>query len=163
MESVWTALRTDWWDRGACVVGKANADEFSPVVESEAGLERVSQRWCNHCPVRSQCLNSALVNNDSGYRGGTHTAQRKALRRTRSRVKCPLCKGANLVYTEEHEVCVNCGASWKIDKKPEPPAEAVAELVAAPEPSRGHPVPGRLSPTAKVKNVPLTEEASACL
>lgn len=146
MDSVWTSLRVDWQSRALCVTNHADPDLFSPTVETNAGVLRVSRDWCDHCPVKAQCLNSALINNDSGYRGGTNTDQRRALRRTRSRVKCPLCAGGNVVLTEAHEVCINCGASWKIDARPETRVKKK-----------------RYTPTSRVTDVPLTGEAASCL
>lgn len=141
------SLRINWQDRALCVTTHADPDAFSPAVETDLGLSKVNSKWCDHCPVKAQCLNSALFDNDSGYRGGTHTAQRKALRRTRSRAKCPLCTSSNLVDTAEHEVCISCGASWKTDQRPEPKREKVRHV----------------TPTSKITDVPLSGEAASCL
>jgi Transcription factor WhiB len=118
MESLWASLNSDWRERAAC--GEVDPDTFTPTVETPNGLAQVNARFCNACPVRSNCLNSALINNDFGYWGGTDTAQRRALRRVRNRAKCPLCTGGNLVVTSTHEVCVSCGASWKSGLRPVP-------------------------------------------
>jgi WhiB family transcriptional regulator, redox-sensing transcriptional regulator len=147
MESVWRALRTDWQDQALCVINRVNPDDFSPVVETDSGLARINARWCDHCPVKDHCLNSALINNNSGFWGGTSTVQRKALRRTRARAKCPLCTSSNVVPTGEHEVCISCGASWKTDQRPEDRRTKKRSV----------------TPTGKITDVPLSGEAAACL
>lgn len=145
MDSVWTSLRTDWQSQALCVTNHADPDIFSPTVETNLGLERTNARWCDHCPVKAQCLNSALILNDSGYRGGTSTSQRKALLRVRSRAKCPLCLSVNVIPADEHEVCISCGASWRADHRPEPRKKKL------------------VTPTSRITDVPLSGEAAACL
>lgn len=115
-DSVWAAIKTDWHEEARCK--NVTESTFFPVVETALGLATVQNLFCNLCPVRGKCLNSALINNDEGYWGGTNTAMRRALARTRSRAKCPLCQGRNLVEVEPYEVCVRCGASWQAEYRP---------------------------------------------
>jgi len=77
---------------------------------------------------------------------GTTSAQRRALRRTRSRSKCPICKSINLIAVGEYEVCAGCGASWKADDRPTVRQAKLRE--------------GGERPT---EDIPLTEEAASCL
>lgn len=143
-DSIWASKKTDWHEDALCA--RAPCEIFFPTVESEAGRDRVKARYCNHCPVRGKCLNSALINKDTGYWGGTDTAQRQALKRTRSRAKCPVCTGVQLLNVDEYEVCVGCGASWKADNRPAPRPEPEVEKV-----------PG------KTVDVPLAEAVTPCL
>lgn len=93
--------------------------EFIPDAETEAGLNQ-AQQWCNGCPVRTQCLNWAMLHGCEGYWGGTTTYQRNQLRRIRTRAKCPLCLSTSLVYTDPHELCLACGVSWTRDVREQP-------------------------------------------
>lgn len=87
--------------------------EFTPDVESPNDLESVRDKWCNPCPVRTECLAYALLYRMSGYWGGTDTAERRLLGYARRRVRCPVCKSKALVTTPEgHEICQACGMSW---------------------------------------------------
>lgn len=147
MESVWASIRTDWQDEALCK--GANGVDFVPDVETDAGLERVRQSHCNHCPVKDKCLNWALVNGDRGYWGGTSTVHRNALKRVRTRAKCPVCRSQNLLWTGEYEVCTGCGASWQGDTR------------SARKP--GKPVAVRNPSVTPVEDVPIPEGESACL
>jgi DNA-directed RNA polymerase subunit M/transcription elongation factor TFIIS len=122
-DSLWAAIKTDWHDRARCA--GVNQYQFFPTIETDSGLDKVRSQFCDHCPVLGKCLNSALINGDLGYWGGTSTDMRKALRRTRARSKCPLCKGKSLLTVEvettgddeasasSYQVCIACGASWR--------------------------------------------------
>lgn len=112
-ESIWSSAEGTWQEDAGCKA--ADPEEFFPPVESPASLTLVQDRYCNSCLVRNQCLNFALINGDSGYWGGTDSAQRRAMGRKRDRVKCPLCANDGVVRTDEHQVCVKCGASWRTD------------------------------------------------
>jgi hypothetical protein len=127
-DSIWASKKTDWHDDALC--GGADPTLFFPTVESMESLELVNGKFCNHCPVRGKCLNSAIINKDTGYWGGTGTAHRQAMKRTRSRAKCPVCTGVKLIPVDEYEVCVGCGASWKADNRPAPRPEP--EVTRAP-------------------------------
>lgn len=125
MDTIWAAIKTDWHSLATC--GGADDYLFFPKDESPARLERVRKLFCDHCPVREKCLNSALINNDTGFWGGTSTDMRTAMRRTRSRAKCPVCSSRSLVEAGEtvfgddgqeiilssYQVCLACGASWR--------------------------------------------------
>jgi WhiB family redox-sensing transcriptional regulator len=158
MESIWAADGPQWQDRALCA-GK-DPDQFSPVVETPEGLEKVRSLFCDRCPVRDKCLNSAIIHNDFGYWGGTTSVQRRAMRKTRSRSKCPVCSSANLVRVPHesgagepvwYEVCVNCAASWKADQRPTARQKTAEQSL-------------RRSPAAStVETIPLTEAAASCL
>ncbi len=174
MESIWTANKTHWREQALC--GGAAPDQFTPAVETPEGLVKVRDRYCAHCPVIEACLNSAIIHNDAGYWGGTTSAQRRAMRRTRSRSKCPLCTSPNLVRVPHadpeipYEVCLNCAASWKADERPTP-RQKKAEATLHRAPVAVVPVPvvpvkksaKRRTTTTAVRTVPLTEESASCL
>jgi WhiB family redox-sensing transcriptional regulator len=176
MESVWAANKPFWRDDALCLT--ADPDLFTPDVETPEGLRKVWRSYCNNCPVRPQCLNSAIILNDAGYWGGTSTVQRRMMRRTRSRSKCPLCTSVNVVRvphegadedTVWYEACVSCGASWKADSKPTPRQQDAEKNLHRPAAESPAPVPVatkrklRSPRDTSVKTVPLTEAAASCL
>jgi hypothetical protein len=119
---IWSSVDSNWKDGAACR-GAVGIDAiFFPPVESDDALQLARKLYCNLCPVSEDCLNSAIINNDSGIRGGMSTAQRRALRRVRTRAKCPVCSSINLVTAGPSEVCIGCGASWRGDRRPDLPA-----------------------------------------
>jgi hypothetical protein len=128
-DSVWASIKTDWHDDARCkdLPDKDSERIFFPSdeeSENEAGvneaLENVRRAFCNLCPVRGKCLNSATINKDWGLWAGTTRRQRQAMARTLSRTKCPLCSSNNLVSVDEYEVCTRCGASWRAVARPAP-------------------------------------------
>jgi hypothetical protein len=172
MDSVWKANKHHWRKDALCA--GVRPDLFFPKVETNETLARIRRAYCNQCPVMAVCLNSAIIHNDSGYWGGTNTAQRKAMRRTRSRSRCPLCNSQNLVrvrHGEErepcwYEVCLNCAASWRADERPNP-RQQVAEkglhrAAVTPGPPPVKRVKRRPADTP-VKTVRLTEAVAKCL
>jgi WhiB family redox-sensing transcriptional regulator len=151
MGSIWAANKPFWMSEAECREADPNA--FTPSVESVEGLESVRSGFCNQCPVRIECLNSALIRNDSGYWGGTSSSERRSMRRKRSRSKCPLCQSNNLVRVDHsdgvwYEVCVNCAASWQADDRPTPRQKSARV---------------RRPGDAPVTTVLLQEEAAECL
>jgi hypothetical protein len=100
---------TYWRDRAACL-GKTEVEWIPTKSETD---DSKALRICRACPVRVECLRLALKIGASGYWGGTSSYQRGQLRRRRPRVKCPLCKGADLVTLGADEICIGCGVSWQ--------------------------------------------------
>jgi hypothetical protein len=97
-------------DRGRCNGTSLN---LTPNTETKTELALVQEAYCNRCPVRPECLHYALLYHESGYWGGTDTAERRALARDRSRVKCPVCKSKSVLRTDDHhQLCQACGLSW---------------------------------------------------
>lgn len=144
MDTIWASIKTDWHGDALCG-GVANFDYlFFPADETEAKLIKARSMYCDFCPVRAKCLNSALINGDSGFWGGTSTFMRLAMKRTRHRAKCPVCSGDSLINVEQstsgndgddslpYQVCLACAASWRSDSRlyltpdsQEEPVEAV--------------------------------------
>jgi hypothetical protein len=122
MESIWASIKTDWHADALC--GGAADYLFFPADETETRLNQVKSLFCDLCPVRAKCLNSALANGDHGFWGGTSTNMRSAMRRTRYRAKCPVCRGISLIDTGSYQVCLACAASWRSDS----PLRAVPDL-----------------------------------
>jgi WhiB family redox-sensing transcriptional regulator len=120
-ENKWAAVGPDWYRGAACK--NTNADQFTPAVETPKLLEEVKQAFCDHCPVRERCLQFAIINGDRGFWGGTSTAERTALKRTRSRAKCPMtaCRAPEPVVLGLYQVCLRCGASWQAERSEDAP------------------------------------------
>lgn len=73
----------DWLPRAACRntgttprMQRALADRFFANHRPSVDIIRA----CKSCPVRQQCLQWALDNNEEGYWAGTSTVQRQAMR-----------------------------------------------------------------------------------
>ena len=64
-----------WMPRGACV-GAANPDLWYPERGQSANP---AKRICARCPVREECLEWALKNEDYGVWGGLSARERKLL------------------------------------------------------------------------------------
>lgn len=112
-EPIFSAADVGWMDRGHCKGSEGQGINFTPNLETKAELTLVRSSFCDRCPVRPECLHYALLYRESGYWGGTDTAERRALARTRSRVKCPACKSKSVLRTaDQHELCQACGLSW---------------------------------------------------
>ncbi len=116
-DTIWASIKTDWHQYGRCS-GTFNP-MFFPDEETEARLLKVKSLFCDHCPVRTKCLNSAVINKDIGFWGGTSTEMRAAMKRTRYRAKCPVCRSNSLIDVEGDDeesscqVCLACAASWR--------------------------------------------------
>ena len=106
----------NWLDRAIC---DEDEFDFTPPTETLAGLE-VAQRWCNICPVREECLMTAMRNGWQGYWGGTMTADRRKLKALKYRAKCPCCLSVNVVTVSTSQVCIACGRSWAVARAPVP-------------------------------------------
>jgi hypothetical protein len=120
-DSVWASIKPDWHEYARCKGVDLNEFDavFYPADENDAvALAFVQSTYCNICPVRGKCLNSAVINKDWGLWAGTTRAMRQAMSRTRSRAKCPLCLSVDLVAVDEYEVCTRCGASWRAESRP---------------------------------------------
>jgi len=118
-ESMWAAVGPDWYRDAVCA--NKDPDLFSPAVETPKGLEEVKSAFCDRCPVRERCLQFAIIHDGRGYWGGTLTSERLAMKRTRSRAKCPItaCRAPEPVVVGRYQVCLRCGASWQAEKIPE--------------------------------------------
>lgn len=116
IESKWAAVGPDWYRNAAC--RNTNSDQFTPVIETSVTLAKIKKEFCDICPVRERCLQFAIISGDRGYWGGTSTAERTAMRRVRSRSKCPIttCRAPDPVILGTYQVCIRCGASWQTDK-----------------------------------------------
>lgn len=71
-----------WQDRAACTT--MDPDLFFPEAGEHGGEQ--AKAACRSCPVRRECLEGALARNEKyGIWGGTSGADRRELRRQRSR------------------------------------------------------------------------------
>ncbi|MGR3875709.1 WhiB family transcriptional regulator (plasmid) [Streptomyces graminifolii] len=76
----------DWHHRSAC--RGIDSDLFFPIGEgTQAQLQTKEARsYCRRCPVKTECLQSALDNDDQvGIWGGLTEKQRRALKRRGAR------------------------------------------------------------------------------
>jgi hypothetical protein len=104
------ASEVSWQDDALC---NGAPFDFTPDIETVQGAQAARSLWCNLCPVRVECLAYALLYHQSGYWGGTTTAERRRLGAPRNRVKCPSCKSRAVIPTPEgHEICQHCAVSW---------------------------------------------------
>jgi hypothetical protein len=74
----------EWRERAACRAG-LDPDLFFPAAESGAARDaqvRAAKAVCARCPVRSECLDEALVRIPYGIAGGLTERERQRLRRT---------------------------------------------------------------------------------
>jgi hypothetical protein len=120
-ENKWAAVGPDWYHQAKCK--GTNADVFTPAVETPQLLEEVKRSFCDLCPVKDRCLQNAIIHGDHGFWGGTTTAERVALKRTRSRAKCPMttCRAPEPVVLGLYQVCLRCGASWQAERSEDAP------------------------------------------
>lgn len=116
-ENKWAATGPDWYRMAACK--STNSDLFTPAIETPKLLAEIKQAFCDRCEVRDRCLQFAIISGDHGFWGGTTTAERTALRRTRARAKCPIstCKAPSPVVLGHYQVCLSCGASWRAEQE----------------------------------------------
>ena len=119
-----TLANPDWFTSAEC--RKADPGLFSPDTETARRLAR-AQAFCAVCPVVAECLTWAVRRGETGYWGGTSTAQRNRMRRRRSRSKCPRCSVEQPVSftsllpdgkADPQQVCLSCGLSWKAATAP---------------------------------------------
>ena len=109
----------DWMDEAECLgTFERLGYDFVPDAESAVTLNAARMRFCNVCPVRDECLVTALRSGWKGYWGGTLTSERDKLRSLKRRVKCPLCKCVTLITAERSQICVACSRSWAISDLP---------------------------------------------
>jgi WhiB family redox-sensing transcriptional regulator len=104
------------WRKNAVCLG---APSYIFIPDNEAPYpSKAAMEYCNGCPVRSDCLAAAFLNNEQGVWGGTSTWQRRQMARTRKRQTCPSCASSNLVIDENKiEMCLACGISWNTTKE----------------------------------------------
>lgn len=111
----------EWMAEGACVgadpdvfitPGDCDDDPWYPRREAVA--------YCNGCPVRVDCLRSALqCRSTAGVWGGTSEYQRRQLRTTIERRRCPVCEARTLAVLVSKVnyptliICMACGVSWE--------------------------------------------------
>jgi WhiB family redox-sensing transcriptional regulator len=70
-----------WYDQAACLDG-VDADAFFP---DRGGSTRTARRVCASCPVKTDCLDYALANDERfGVWGGLSERERRRLKRRAS-------------------------------------------------------------------------------
>ena len=122
---------SDWTHRARChQLEPEDADlMFFPPRENEEAAAIANRTVCALCPVLHECLTFALVHRTTGVWAGTTTDARQRMLKTRSRVKCPVCRAPDPVPLLDTrggrevawQVCLHCGASWQADRRNLPP------------------------------------------
>jgi WhiB family redox-sensing transcriptional regulator len=111
-----------WQDDAACRTAPqlfevTLCDQVGEEVDEPPYPTDAQSATCNTCPVRVECLETALRHQEPvGVWGGMSTYQRSLLVRIRSRKSCPGC-GDKMIITQgepprQHEICLACGVSW---------------------------------------------------
>ena len=93
----------NWQDDAAC---REYPGDFWYAEKHKAGAQqllREGKAICAECPVRAECLEYAVINNERyGVWGGLSPRQRQPLRRGRIDVRtCPTCDAAFTVTLRE--------------------------------------------------------------
>lgn len=103
------SIRDSAWMRlGSC--NGVETDLFFTELDEVPSSSAVA--LCAFCPVKPECLQHALDNDEDGYWGGTTKAQRLAITSGRHRVKCPGCSSRDVIDLGNSTVCIGCGLSW---------------------------------------------------
>jgi hypothetical protein len=95
-------MSRQWRERAACRSG-VDPDLFFPVAESGAARNaqvRAAKAVCARCPVRSECLDEALVRIPYGIAGGLTERERQRLRRTQRAITAAPKEAAGEVWAE---------------------------------------------------------------
>lgn len=72
-------------------------------------------KYCNVCPVKTECLDYALEHSDViGIWGGTSSYERGQMRRPRHRPHCPSCGSDRILQEGRNEICTSCAISWNV-------------------------------------------------
>ena len=100
-----------WMEQGVC--RKYDPDLWHPKFDAPSSTA-AAKAICKLCPVQSECLDWALKYDENGVWGGTSEADRRTLQRRKSHTACIVCDGEDILITEGTEVCLGCGASWRI-------------------------------------------------
>lgn len=101
-----------WMKRAICQ-GIDDPSVFFPPYDAPSSNE-FAKAICKRCPVQGECLDWALAYDEDGVWGGTGEADRRALKRRKSRTECVVCESEDILVMESNEICLGCGTSWKI-------------------------------------------------
>jgi hypothetical protein len=117
-------LRADWRRDAAC---RDYADDYLDPWDADPHVSRVNataHAFCVQCPVKRECLLAGLESDllnagvAFGIWGDTAPKQRRAMKRTRFRLGCPVCHGKLIITAEgeEYQACASCGITWRCRK-----------------------------------------------
>jgi hypothetical protein len=108
-----------WWRRAACqdspIDFLANAEAQEPDPAAKAICDGDPETGQPPCPVRVECMATALDGDEWGVRAGTSHWQRRQLRRRYRRAMCPVCRveGGILIELGTAQACLTCAVSWR--------------------------------------------------
>ncbi len=106
----WNPVR----DGGPCA--STLIDFTPPLFDEDANVPVPSfiVQLCERCPLRQDCLDWAMRNDEYGFWGGTSRYQRLQLGRQKHRAKCPGCGSQSVMQIDRSEICASCGMSWSV-------------------------------------------------
>lgn len=98
---------TDWMDQAAC---KGMDPALFYPGPGESGWDHPARKVCAACPVKTQCLDHALANDERfGFWGGTSEKQRRKMRRgLRELAKCGTDAGYRRHRYRGEPQCAEC-------------------------------------------------------
>jgi hypothetical protein len=71
------------WERAACL--STDTESFYPEGAGEAlATNRVLVKICNDCPIKSECANYAIHNEQHGFWGGLSPSDRAGIRKRKN-------------------------------------------------------------------------------
>ena len=80
----------EWHEQAACR-GAGNEQFYPPRGRHSNEVQKVVAAYCDHCPVRAECLEASMANNERwGIWGGLTEYHRKKIRKVRL-VACWYC------------------------------------------------------------------------
>lgn len=104
------------WMRKALCIGINPEDFFPPDVHDvrrPTHIDTYIETVCGRCPVKTNCLNFAMIFDMKGIWGGTTDYTREQLRKKTNKPKCPGCRSESLFTEFTGEIiCGSCGLSW---------------------------------------------------
>jgi len=116
-------LRPDWRTKAACRNYPVTDIDPWDVDQKARRLNPVAASFCDHCPVKQECLLAGLASDRANHGdtfmvyGGLTPWQRRALVRARHRVGCPVCHSELVAGLDaDCQVCAGCGMSWRTRK-----------------------------------------------
>lgn len=99
-----------WMSKGLCRY--ADPRLFFPAYDAPSSTAE-PKAICARCPVQGECLEWAINHDEEGVWGGTSEADRRALKRRKSRPNCLVCDSEDIFVSEGMEICLSCGISWR--------------------------------------------------
>lgn len=78
-------MTPEWKSKAACAEMNTAFFFYEPAGNDVAAWEQSAKDICERCPVKEECLESAIKHNELGIWGGTNEAERRRIRRQRGK------------------------------------------------------------------------------